>query len=63
MLRVLKSNGVLYLALPDKRFTFDQDRPVTPYEHLKRDYFESPGWSEESHTPSGFGAWEKSRTL
>ncbi len=49
MLRVLKSNGVLYLALPDKRFTFDRDRPVTPYEHLQRDYFESPGWSEESH--------------
>ncbi len=49
MLRVLKSNGVLYLALPDKRFTFDRDRPVTPYEHLKRDYFESPSWSEEFH--------------
>lgn len=49
MLRVLKPNSVLYLALPDKRFTFDRDRPVTPYEHLKRDYFESPSWSEEFH--------------
>lgn len=49
MLRVLKFNGVLYLALPDKRFTFDRDRPVTPYEHLKRDYLESPHWSEGFH--------------
>ena len=49
MLRVLKWNGVLYLALPDKCFTFDRDRPVTPYEQLKGDYFESPSWSEEFH--------------
>lgn len=34
MLRVLKPVGVLYLAVPDKRFTFDADRPATTLEHL-----------------------------
>ncbi|MEO8044071.1 MAG: class I SAM-dependent methyltransferase [Spartobacteria bacterium] len=49
MFRVLRPNGVLYLALPDKRFTFDAERAVTSYEHLKRDYFESPEWSDAEH--------------
>jgi SAM-dependent methyltransferase len=49
MFRVLKANGILYLALPDKRFTFDAARAVTSYEHLKRDYLESPEWSEAEH--------------
>ena len=49
MFRVLKPDGILYLALPDKRFTFDSARAVTSYEHLKRDYFESPDWSDAEH--------------
>lgn len=49
MFRVLKLSGLLYLALPDKRFTFDAARAVTSYEHLKRDYLESPEWSEAEH--------------
>ena len=31
MSRVLKDGGILYMAVPDKRFTFDIERPVTPY--------------------------------
>lgn len=49
MFRVLKPNGILYMAVPDKRFTFDAERAVTSYEHLKRDYFEAPEWSEAEH--------------
>ncbi len=49
MFRVLKPNGILYLTVPDKRFTFDTERAVTHYEHLKRDYFESPAWSDAEH--------------
>ncbi len=49
MFRVLRPNGILYLALPDKRFTFDAGRAVTSYEHLKRDYFESPECSDAEH--------------
>ena len=28
------AGGILYIAVPDKRFTFDKDRPVTTIEHL-----------------------------
>jgi SAM-dependent methyltransferase len=49
MLRVLKANGILYLALPDKRHTFDAGRPVTPLEHLWRDYDEGSQWSKRQH--------------
>jgi SAM-dependent methyltransferase len=33
-LRVLKKGGIFFLALPDKRFTFDQNRPVTSLAHV-----------------------------
>ncbi|HYS06410.1 MAG TPA: methyltransferase domain-containing protein [Candidatus Dormibacteraeota bacterium] len=49
MLRVLKDGGVLFMAIPDKRFTFDRDRPVTPLDHLLRDHEESPAWSRRQH--------------
>ena len=49
MLRVLKPGGVLYLSLPDKRFSFDIDRPVSTVEHLLRDYREGPEWSRRQH--------------
>ena len=49
MLRVLKPGAVLYLSLPDKRFSFDVDRPVTTVEHVLRDYNEGPEWSRRQH--------------
>ena len=49
MFRVLRPEGVLYLALPDKRYTFDRERPLTPLEHLLRDYREGPEWSRRGH--------------
>jgi predicted SAM-dependent methyltransferase len=49
MLRVLKNSGVLYLTIPDKRYTFDIDRPETSIEHLLRDYQEGPAWSKRQH--------------
>ncbi len=47
--RVLKPEGVLYLAVPDKRFTFDVDRPSTTIEHILRDFSEGPAWSKRQH--------------
>jgi SAM-dependent methyltransferase len=38
MLRVVKQGGILYLAVPDKRHTFDLRRPATPYSTLKNAY-------------------------
>jgi SAM-dependent methyltransferase len=48
-LRVLKPSGILYMAVPDKRYTFDCKRPRTTLEHLIRDYTEGPRWSMNSH--------------
>jgi predicted SAM-dependent methyltransferase len=44
-LRVLKPGGIAFMAIPDKRYTFDQQRPVTPFAHVLRDYREGPAWS------------------
>lgn len=38
-LRVLKVGGKIIYAIPDKRFTFDQKRDITNFEHLVRDYY------------------------
>jgi SAM-dependent methyltransferase len=38
MFRVLKPGGVVYLAIPDKRFTFDGGRDVTSIQHLRQDH-------------------------
>jgi predicted SAM-dependent methyltransferase len=55
MIRVLKTSGVLYLAIPDKRSTFDADRPITPLTHVIKDYEAGPGWSHQQH----FKEWVK----
>lgn len=34
----LRPGGVIFLAVPDRRFTFDRDRPATTFEHLMIDY-------------------------
>ncbi len=47
--RVLKKKGILYLAVPNKKKTFDVDRPVTPIDHLIRDYKEGPTVSRLQH--------------
>lgn len=47
--RVLKPGGILYMGVPDKRYTFDCDRPVTSLKHLVRDYTDGPEWSRDSH--------------
>lgn len=47
--RVLKPEGIIYFSLPDKRFTFDKDRPVTPLEHLIKDHEEGPAISRRDH--------------
>ena len=47
--RVLKVGGLFFLALPDKRFTFDVDRPVTSFDHLLKDFQEGPEWSKRGH--------------
>lgn len=45
----LKPGGVLFYAVPDKRFTFDFRRPVTPLEEMVADYDEGPERSRAAH--------------
>jgi SAM-dependent methyltransferase len=47
--RVLRRSGIAFIALPDKRFTFDCDRAITPLDHIIRDHTEGPAWSRTDH--------------
>jgi SAM-dependent methyltransferase len=48
-LRVLKTGGVVMMAAPDKRYTFDRDRALTSLDHIVFDYLHGPIWSRETH--------------
>jgi len=45
----LRPGGILFYAVPDKRFTFDFRREVTPLEHVIADYEEGPERSRSQH--------------
>jgi predicted SAM-dependent methyltransferase len=45
----LKPGGVLFYAVPDKRYTFDFRREATPLEHIVRDHEEGPEGSRRGH--------------
>src|ERR1700754_2681666 len=51
----LRPGGVLFYAVPDKRFTFDFRRPVTPIEHMVADHEEGPERSRAGH----FREWSR----
>jgi SAM-dependent methyltransferase len=45
----LRPGGVLFYAVPDKRYTFDFRRPVVELEHLVEDYVNGPAGSRSEH--------------
>jgi SAM-dependent methyltransferase len=47
--RVLRPGGVLYMAVPDKRVTFDRDRPVTEVGHIISDRLNGADGSRQAH--------------
>jgi SAM-dependent methyltransferase len=47
--RVLRPDGIAFLALPEKRSTFDKHRETTTLAHLLRDHEEGPDWSLPGH--------------
>jgi SAM-dependent methyltransferase len=59
--RVVRPGGTVYLAIPDKRFTFDETRPITPFEHVARDHEEGPEWSRRAHYEEVVRVTEKLR--
>lgn len=62
LVRVLRKDGILYMCVPDKRYTFDIDRPITALEHLVKDHTEGPGWSRNSHLDEWVRLVEKVKT-
>lgn len=48
-LRAVKDGGYLFYALPDKRFTFDKERELTTYEHLKDEYYNGSEKNRVAH--------------
>jgi len=48
-LRKIRPGGILYYAVPDKRFTFDIDRPITSFRHLVWDDRKGPHLSRLEH--------------
>lgn len=51
----LKPGGVLFYAVPDKRYTFDFRRPVTALGHMEADYEQGPQPSRRAH----YDEWAK----
>jgi SAM-dependent methyltransferase len=49
LVRVVRPGGVVFLALPDARCTFDAARPRTTLEHVLADHREGPERSREAH--------------
>jgi SAM-dependent methyltransferase len=49
MTRVVRPGGILYIALPDPRVTFDRNRPLTSIDHLVREYREGTVATREDH--------------
>ena len=49
MSRVLRQGGILYLALPDQRVTFDRDRPLTDVDHLISEHRTGTEQTRRSH--------------
>lgn len=48
-MRVTRPGGVVYIAVPDKRHTFDRSRPLTTVEHLVTDHTSGPERSRRAH--------------
>lgn len=49
MVRVTRDGGIVFLAVPDMRFTFDIFRPVTPLAHLIADHENGAAASAGDH--------------
>ena len=47
--RITKPGGNVFMVVPDKRFTFDKDRDVTPVQHLIDDYNSNVSETELAH--------------
>jgi len=54
----LKKGGVLYMAVPDMKSTFDKDRPLTPLNHIIEDHECTPEQRKERNLEA-FYEWSR----
>ncbi len=47
--RVLRPDGIIYLLLPDQRYTWDHKRPLTPLSHFLDDFVKGTTQSDATH--------------
>ena len=47
--RVIKKGGIIYVGVPDKRYTFDRKRPRTPLSHLIGDFEKDTDQTDKTH--------------
>lgn len=48
-LRVLKIDGIIFLSIPDQRYSVDKTFPITSLKHIIDDYIKGPEISKEMH--------------
>lgn len=49
MISITKDGGRLVISAPDKRFTFDRERPLTTFEHLHTEYAQGVDRVDDEH--------------
>lgn len=49
LFRLVRRGGHVVLTVPDKRFTFDHERPLTPLDHLWADYENGVTTNDDAH--------------
>ncbi len=49
LFRVVKPNGLVVLSAPDKDYTFDKNRALTPYSHLLEEYQQNVSVITDEH--------------
>ncbi len=47
--RILKPGGMMIVVAPDKRFTYDRNRPVTPLSHILEDFAFNTPEDDDTH--------------
>lgn len=55
--RVLKPDGIIYVAVPDKRHSIDSQRPRTPLSHLIDDFNNNVDPSDKTHFDEAIQQW------
>ncbi|MCX5713219.1 MAG: methyltransferase domain-containing protein, partial [Candidatus Omnitrophica bacterium] len=57
--RVIKDDGFIYAAIPDKRFTFDNRRKRTTLSHLIQDYNMDVDQNDITHVAELIDKWDQ----